>query len=164
MDWVSAPNIEDAPAEPARIRFSLHRLTAAYAAIEAFLERERAQLPLWFTVAFGTGVAAWLWLPGPARWGAFILLALGLAATGVAVGAGRIGRALLFGCLAMAAGCALIWWRSDGVAAPRLDRPAMATFEGRVEKVETRAAKGYLRRTLGVSVAKLPPLVRVSLP
>jgi len=164
MDWVSAPNIEDAPAEPARIRFSFTRLRAAHTAIEAVLERERAQLPLWFTVAFGVGIAAWLWLPGPARWAAFIALALSLAAAGLAVGAGRIGRALLFGGLAMAAGCALIWWRSDRVAAPRLSRPAMSTFEGQVEKVETRAAKGDLRLTLIVNDAKLPPVVRVSLP
>ena len=164
MDWTSAPITEDAPLEPAHRRFLPARFSAVFGQIEAFLERERAQLPLWFSASFGLGVAAWLWLPGPVQWSAAILVALGLAATGVALGPRRISRSMLFGGLALAAGCSLIWWRSDRVAAPRLDRPVVTTFEATVEKVETRAAKGDLRLTLTTQTAGLPPLVRVSLP
>jgi len=164
MDWVSAPIIEDAPLEPAHRRFLPAKISQFAARVEAYLEQERAQLPLWFTASFGAGIAAWLWLPGPGQWLAFILIALGLAATGLAVGSSRIGRALLFGGLAMAAGAALIWWRSDQVAAPKLDHPMIASFEARIDKIETRAAKGDLRLTLVPNDAGLPLLVRVSMP
>lgn len=164
MDWTSAPIIEDAPLEPAHRRFLPSWISAISGRIEAFLERERAQLPLWFVVAFGAGIAAWLWLPDARQWTAFLILALGVAATGVSAGPARSSRALLLGGLAMAAGCALIWWRSDRVASPRLERPTVTTFEARVEKVESRAAKGDLRLTMVPSGPALPPRVRVSFP
>lgn len=66
MAWVSAPNIEDAPLEHAPTRFSFAAALRLNDRIEAFLEAERAQLPLWFVAAFASGIAAWLWLPGPA--------------------------------------------------------------------------------------------------
>jgi len=164
MDWTSAPITEDAPLEPAHTPFLPGEISAVFWRVEAFLERERGQLPLWFTAAFGAGIAAWLWLPGPEQWSATILVGLGVAAAGVALGAGRAARALLFAGAAIGAGCALIWWRSDRAAAPSLDRPAVVSFEGRVEKIETRAAKGDLRLTLETQSPGLPPLVRVSLP
>jgi competence protein ComEC len=168
MDWTSAPIIVDAPLEPARRRFLPPRIrawiSAIFGRIEGFLERERAQLPLWFAVAFGTGIAAWLWLPGPGQWAAFITLVLGTGLTGLSAGPSRAGRALLLGGLAMAAGCALIWWRGEHVAAPRLERPLVASIEAKVEKVESRAAKGDLRLTLAPSDRSLPPKIRVSLP
>jgi competence protein ComEC len=107
MIVVSAPTIEDAPLEHARPRFSAGLAERVEARIETFLEAERAQLPLWFVVAFGAGIATWLWLPGAGQWGAFLVLALGLAAAGVAWDRGRLGRALLLGGVALAAGCAL---------------------------------------------------------
>jgi competence protein ComEC len=164
MDWTSAPITEDASLEPAHRRFLPGAFSAVFERIEAFLEGERAQLPLWFTAALGAGVAAWLWLPGPQQWAAVVLVGLGLAATGLLVGSARIGRSLLFGGLAFAAGCALIWWRSDRVVTTRLERPAMVTFEAKVETVETRPAKGDLRLTLSTATPGLPPLVRVSMP
>jgi competence protein ComEC len=163
MDWTSAPIIEDAPLEPARGRFLPAQIGHFADRIEAFLERERAQLPLWFTVSFGAGIAGWLWLPGPRLWAAFIVMAIGLAAAGTTLG-GRSRRAMMSGGLALAVGCALIWWRSELVASPRLDRPAVILFEGRVDKLESRAAKGDLRLTLATATAGLPPSVRVSLP
>lgn len=168
MDWTSAPIIVDAPLEPAPRRFLPQWIAAWISAIfgrvEAFLERERAQLPLWFAAAFGAGIAAWLWLPAPGQWAAFIVVALGAAVAGISFGSDRAGRAMLLGGLAMAAGCALIWWRSGHVAAPRLERPLVASFAAKVEKVESRAAKGDLRLTLAPSSEALPPRVRVSLP
>ena len=168
MDWTSAPIIVDAPLEPAPRRFLPQWIeawiSAIFGRVEAFLERERAQLPLWFAAAFGAGIAAWLWLPAPGQWAAFIVVALGAAVAGISFGSDRAGRAMLLGGLAMAAGCALIWWRSGHVAAPRLERPLVASFAAKVEKVESRAAKGDLRLTLAPSSEALPPRVRVSLP
>ncbi|MDP9422237.1 MAG: ComEC family competence protein [Pseudomonadota bacterium] len=131
---------------------------------ESFLERERAQLPLWFAVAFAAGIAAWLWLGRPEAWAAFIALALGMGLAGMSAGPSRTGRAMLFGGLALAAGCALIWWRSEHVAAPRLERPLVVSLEARIERVESRAAKGDLRLTLAPADKQLPPRIRVSLP
>jgi len=45
MEWVSAPNIEDAPLEPARRRFSPVFLSRAADRIEAFLEPSAASFP-----------------------------------------------------------------------------------------------------------------------
>lgn len=164
MDWTSAPITVDAPLEPAHRRFLPAWISAISGRVEAFLEAERAQLPLWFAVAFGAGVAAWLWLPGPGRWTAFIILVLGMGLAGMSAGPSRAGRAMLLGGLAMAAGCALIWWRSEHVATPRLEWPLVASFEAKVQRVESRAAKGDLRLTLAPSVSSLPPTIRVSLP
>jgi len=58
MDWTSAPIIEDAPLEPAHRRFLSAKIGHFAGHVEAFLERERAQLPLWFTASFGAGIAA----------------------------------------------------------------------------------------------------------
>ena len=164
MDWTSAPIIEDAPLEPAHRSFLPARISAVSRQIETFLERERAQLPLWFAVAFGAGIAAWLSLAGRGEWAAFVAIALGMALGGISAGRGRTGRLLQYGGLAMAAGCALIWWRSDHVAAPRLDRPLVASIEAKVERLESRAAKGDIRLTLAPSGERLPPRIRVSLP
>ena len=114
MDWTSAPIIEDAPLEPAHRRFLPAGIGHFPARVEAFLERERAQLPLWFIAAFGAGIAARLWLPGPGEWLALVLIVAGLAVGGIGLGPSRIGRALLFGGRAMAAGSLLIWWRATG--------------------------------------------------
>ncbi|MFL6772135.1 MAG: ComEC/Rec2 family competence protein [Sphingomicrobium sp.] len=120
-------------------------------------------MPLWFAVAFGAGIAAWLWLPGPRQWTAFAVLLLGLAAGGLAA-TGRAGRALSIGGLALVAGCLLIWWRSSWVDAPRLDRPRVATFAAKVESVESLAAKDDLRLTLVPASQELPPKIRISVP
>ncbi len=162
MDWVSAPNIEDAPLEHAPTRFSFAFVRRLDTSIEAFLEAERGQLPLWFVAAFASGIAAWLWLPGPHQWGAFIILALAIAAGGLAWGQGRLGRSLLLGGLALGAGCGLIWGRSARVAAPRLERPMIAMIDARVEQVEQLVAKDDIRLTLAPGGAM--PRLRLSLP
>jgi competence protein ComEC len=162
MALVSAPNIEDAALEHARLRFSNGLAQRLDARMEAFLEAERGQLPLWFVAAFASGIAAWLWLPGPAQWSAFLLVALGIAVGGVAWGQGRLGRALLLGGLALAAGSALIWARSAFVAAPRLERPAIALLDARVERVEQLVAREDVRVTL--APAGQWPRLRVTLP
>jgi competence protein ComEC len=144
------------------MRFSFAFFETGAARIETFLEAEREQLPLWFVAAFATGIAAWLWLPGPDQWRALLVLALGVAAGGVAWGQGRLGRALLLGGLALAAGCALVWVRSNAVAAPRLERPAIAMLDARVEKLEQLVAKEDMRLTLAPTATM--PRLRLTLP
>lgn len=162
MISVSAPTIEDAALEHAPRRFSSDVLARVETRVETFLEAERAQLPLWFVVAFAAGIAAWLWLPGPEQWTAFILMALGVSVGGVTWGRGRLGRALVLGGLALAVGSGLIWGRSAWVAAPRLERPAIAVIDAHIERVEHLVAKGDIRVTLAPSGDM--PRLRLSLP
>ncbi len=163
MDWTSAPIIEEASVKPARASAWPVSIASLAERIEAFLHDQRAQLPLWGVASFGAGIAAWLWLPGEKQWAAFIVLALGLAAAGLAGGTGRLGRALLWSGIALAIGCGWIWARAEWVAAPRLNRPQVVQVEARVERVEPRAAKGDVRLTLEPTGTALPPRLRVSL-
>ncbi|WP_206365768.1 ComEC/Rec2 family competence protein [Sphingomonas naasensis] len=141
------------------------RLRHGVRQIEIWLEAEREQLVLWLPVAFGGGIAAWFLLPDAARWLGFTLSALALALVAVALpGGGRAPRVLAVAGLALAAGCALVWWRSDHVAAPVLARPAVVLVTGRVERVERLPARGMVRVTLAPQGhADLPPRIRVSL-
>ncbi|WP_184167161.1 ComEC/Rec2 family competence protein [Sphingomonas kyeonggiensis] len=132
------------------------------AAIEHWLEAERAQLPLWLPVALGGGIAAWFLLPDAPRWIGFLLASCAVAVLGLAL-PGRLGRALLLGGLGMAAGCALIWWRAERVAAPVLARPAVVELTGRVVRVERMPAREVVRVTLLPGRTDLPPRVRVNL-
>jgi len=160
MNWTSAPTIEDASLEPA------HRLSspAIFDRIEAFLEAERAQLPLWFVASFGLGIAAWFTLGASYAWGGVICLGAGVAALGWGWPGRRTGRAMAGFGIALALGCATIWLRAIWVAAPVLERPQMVDIAGKIERVETLAAKGDLRLTIATTTPGLPPRVRVSTP
>jgi competence protein ComEC len=162
MQWTSAPNIEGAPL-PQRARgYWKAQISAAREKAEAFLEDERAQLPPWAVVGFGAGVAAWFALPSQAEWTAFLALASGAAIAGFTIRGGRLERAAGWFALMAALGCAIIWARSHYVAAPRLSRPVIATFQARVQKVEPLVAKGDVRLTVAPEDPALPPIVRVS--
>src|SRR5690348_106165 len=136
MQWTSAPNIEGAPL-PQRARgFWKAQFSGPRERLEAFLEAERAQLPPWAAVGFGFGIAAWFALTSPADWSAFLAIASGIAIAGFTIRGGRAERAAAWFALAATFGCAIIWLRSELVAAPRLDRPKIAAFDARVGKVE----------------------------
>ena len=163
MQWTSAPNIAGAPL-PQRARgYWRAQFSAARERIEAFLEAERAQLPPWFVVGFGTGIAAWFALDTPMQWLALVALGGGGAIAGFALRGGCSERAAGWFALAMMLGCALVWARSAWVAAPRIVRPQIAAFEARIERVEPLVAKGDVRLTLAPTDPALPPRIRVSL-
>ena len=163
MQWMSAPNIAGAPL-PQRARGSWKaRVAAARESLEGFLERERAQLPPWCVVAFGSGIAAWFVLGGTVQWQAFICFAAGIGLAGFAVpGGGRSERAVGWLGLAAALGCTLVWLRSEWVGAPRVQRPKVVEFTARVERVERLLAKGDTRLLLAPTNRGLPPRVRVT--
>ena len=139
------------------------RFSTVREALEAFLERERGQLPPWFVVGFGSGIVAWFAIDQPLQWTAFLCVSGALAIAGFAAKGGRAERALGWFALAMTLGCALVWARAHYVAAPRLERPKVTEFRARVERVETLTAKGDLRLTLAPADPALPPRVRVSI-
>jgi competence protein ComEC len=163
MQWTSAPNIGEAPLPQRARSYWKTRFSAAAEEVESFLEAERSQLPPWFVVGFGTGIAAWFALDARDEWTAFLCMAAALAILGFFLGSGRAGRALGWFALAATTGCALVWARSAWVAQPRLERPVVTDVAARVESVDYLAAKQAVRLVLRPSDAQLPPRVRVSI-
>lgn len=131
--------------------------------LERLAEAERDQLPLWLPVGLGLGIAAWFVLPDEAAWIAFPLAALALGAGALAIGAGtRWARALAIFAAAGAIGCGLIWSKAERLAAPRIEWPRMAAFEGRIEIVRKLPARETVRLVVAPADPKLPPLLRIN--
>ena len=145
-------------AAPAK-RFILERL-------ENQLESERDQIALWVPVSIGTGIALWFLLANSAFWISSLILCLGVMAVGkLLFGQTRIGGVLFWFALMTAVGCAAIWFRSAYVASPVLERPTVAVFSGRIEKVEPVSSRDIVRVTLETADSNdLPPRVRVNIP
>jgi competence protein ComEC len=143
--------------------------------IEAWLEAERDQLPLWVPVALGLGIAWWFVLPGPRAWTAAALAGLALAAGGLATArGGRLAAVAAAAGLLVAGGVALAWTRAERVRAPVLARPAVVRLDARVERVEPLPARDLVRLRLApirvvpeggrtAPAPTLPPRVRVNL-
>ena len=81
MQWTSAPNIGEAPLPQRARSYWKARFSAAREGLERLLEAERAQLPPWFVIGFGSGIAAWFALGSPVAWKAFLSLAAGISLT-----------------------------------------------------------------------------------
>ena len=108
MQWTSAPNIGEAPL-PQRARgYWKTWVPALHEKLEKLLEAERAQLPPWFVVGFGSGIAAWFALDERPQWAAFLCIAAALTLLGFGLGKGRAGRALGWFALAAIIGLSLI--------------------------------------------------------
>ena len=103
---MSAPNIAGAHLPQHARGYWKARFDAAREGAEAFLERERGQLPIWLVIGFGAGIACWFTLDSPREWLAVLCLGAVMAIVGFAFDGGRLERA--FGCLglALALGCA----------------------------------------------------------
>jgi competence protein ComEC len=138
------------------------RISALHEELEKLLEAERAQLPPWLVIGFGSGIAAWFAVPYRAQWAAFLFAASGIAIAGFTLISGRTGRALGWFAGAAAIGCALVWLRSAWVEQSRLTRPAVVDLVARVETVEFLAAKDAVRLTLASRDPALPPRIRIS--
>ena len=163
MQRTSAPNIGEAPL-PQRARgYWRTRFSALHGELEKFLEAERAQLPPWFVVGFGTGVASWFSLDTPIEWLALIVITAALSAVGFAARGGRLERAVGWFAIAVALGCTLAWTRAESVAVPRLEHAEVVTFDSRVDKVEPLIARGVVRLTLAPADLSLPPRIRISI-
>lgn len=160
MEWTSAPNTVVAPLPPARATFLPAFCGKIADSIDDFLVAERNQLPLWFAVSFGGGIASWFAGGTHVSWAGLLLLAVAILAGGLALRDRPIGRAMLWGAGAFVAGLSLVWWRADHVAAPRLVRPQVVEFDGRVLTAEPRAAKDDVRLTLATLTPGLPTTVR----
>jgi competence protein ComEC len=163
MQRMSAPNIAGAHLPQHARGYWKTRFDAAREGAEAFLERERGQLPIWLVAGFGAGIACWFVLGEPKAWAAVVCLGAAMAIAGFTFEGGRLERAIGWLGLALALGCAVIWARAEWVSAPRLQKPTVATFTARIERVEPLPARGDLRLTLRPVGGELPTRVRVSL-
>lgn len=163
MDWASSPSISEVPLPRAEGWFAPW-IANISGGLEAFLDDQRDQLPLWGVVGFGLGIGLWFWLPGPRQWEALLCLAASGALAGIGLVPGRSGRALFWIGMTVALGLSLAWANARWSAAPRLDRPRISSFAATVLAAEPRVADGKLRLTLAPRDAALPTQVRVSLP
>ena len=132
--------------------------------LERWLEAERDQLALWLPVALGGGIALWFVLPDPPAWQAAGLAAIAVALGGAALARhGRGARVVAVGALAVALGLGLIWWRAEHVAQRVLQRPTIATFTARVERVEPLSARDLVRvRLAPIAVLSVPETRRTT--
>ena len=163
MQRTSAPNIGEAPLPQHARGYWKTRFSALLGGLEGLLETERAQLPPWFVVGFGAGIAAWFAFDSRSKWQAFLCLSAALSLVGFAQGGGRAGRALGWFTLAATLGCSLVWARSAWVTQPRLDRPIVTHVTGTVQFVDHLAARETVRLLVKPDDPALPPLVRVSI-
>ncbi|MEA3046133.1 MAG: competence protein ComEC [Sphingomonadales bacterium] len=149
-----------------RIKSGMTRMLRASrglsARLEILAEAERDQLPLWLPVGLMLGIGGYFYLPDRHAWIAFLLLAGSLACAGLACGGTRWGRALAWFALAAALGCALVWWRAEQAAAPRLAREQMMEVEARVESVQSLAAAGAARLLVEPIGEGLPARLRIN--
>jgi competence protein ComEC len=162
MQWTGAPNIGEAPLPQQARGYWKALFEVTHGWLERLLEAERAQLPPWLAVGFGSGIAAWFALDTPGEWKAFLCVAAGLALFGFVIGTGRSARAIGWFALAAALGCALIWARSAWVQQPRLEHPVVTDVTGSVLTIDHLAAKNTVRLLLRTDGVAIPPQVRVS--
>ena len=139
---------------PGRLGGLVSALGRVRKSLEALLEAERTQLPLWVVVAFGCGIAAWFALPDARAWVGVMTMGFGLTAAGSAAG-GRIGNLSMGIGLALALGCGWIWLRSETVAHERIERVTIETFDAEVTKVEPLVAR--LRNSSANAVSSVSP-------
>ena len=133
------------------------------ARLEALFETERAQLPLWLPVGLLSGIAAWFALPDMTAWTAFLLVCGGgvLACLALAPGT-RWARGLAIFSLAAALGCALIWWRAEQAAAPRIEREQLMRLTASVESVQMLAAEDAVRLVVRPVGEGMPLRLRIN--
>ena len=132
-------------------------------ALEAWLDAERHQLPLWLPVALGAGIAAYFGLSFVEQWRAALAAGVALAFAGLSV-AGLAGRSLLWFGLLFALGVGLAWLRAENAGGPnptaKLFNPR---FEATVVESENLVARERFRLLLAPSDPAFPRLVRVTL-
>ena len=112
-------------------------MSSGLAVVERFLAHSATDRAPWLAVAFGSGISAWFVLPGPWQWLGFIAGCIGVALGGLALmdAHGRypfLRQSVALAGIVLAAGCAVVWARSDLVGARPIDRPMVADVNARV--------------------------------
>lgn len=151
-------------------------LSSAGNAVERFLGEAGFDRGPWLVVAFLGGIALWFQLASPAQWLLAIGGGIGVGLAALAAWRGNEMRARL--CLAgvalglaMVAGTATIWARSELVGAIPIERPLLATLDGKVLKRIEQPSQNRVRLILATREPTTreggggrPIKVRVNLP
>lgn len=122
----------------------------------------------WLVVAFGAEIACWFALPSQESWLALVFgsaaISVGVAGAMRADGAHAYVRiAGIVMPLAVAAGCASVWTRSELIGAEPIARPMVATFAGKVLSIEAQPARGRHRMVLATREPESGRAMRVRL-
>ncbi|MCJ2181123.1 ComEC family competence protein [Novosphingobium sp. 1949] len=154
-DEKSSPDMSGCAALRRRQWNSESNLSRALAGVEGFLSKSGHDRAPWLCVAFGTGILAWFTLPLPLHW--VTLTTLCIAASLAAHLCWRrcgafpyVSQALFWVPLLLAAGCLLVWARSEISGTRPIRAPLFGTFTGRLLAVEEQSALG--RRRLFVAI------------
>ncbi|MDB5685859.1 MAG: competence protein ComEC [Rhizorhabdus sp.] len=156
----AAPSIATAP-----LQIGAHtRFLRYFSALEAWLEAERDQLALWLPIGLGAGIAAWFALPTALAWQGVAMMAAAIGLAALLLGRGsRAGQVVGWFAIAMLVGLGIISAKAMWVAAPRIDRPVVATFSGTIEAVQPLPARDIVRLQLAPDPdSRLPPRIRVN--
>lgn len=128
-------------------------LSSALETLERFLGRAGFDRAPWVAVAFAAGIGAWFLLPRQEMWLALVAGCAGMAL--VALAGMRVdGRfpylrqALWVLPVTVAAGCVIVWTKSELVGAAPISGPTVAALEGTVIERDERPADGRVRLTL----------------
>lgn len=135
-----------------------------FAVLENWLDHERDQLPLWFPVGIGFGVAFWQFF-GSSAWAGLAMSCASLLFFGIlAPRYSRLRQLAQMAAVAILLGFLLIAFRSTTVAQPVLGKIWTGELYGRIEAVENISARNVYRLRLATgSSSALPPFVRVNL-
>jgi competence protein ComEC len=135
-----------------------------FAVLENWLDRERDQLPLWFPVGIGFGVAFWQFF-GSSAWAGLAMSCASLLFFGIlAPRYSRLRQLAQMAAVAILLGFLLIAFRSTTVAQPVLGKIWTGELYGRIEAVENISGRNVYRLRLATgSSSALPPFVRVNL-
>ena len=128
-------------------------LSSVAGRFDTFLNNAGFDRAPWLAVAFAFGIALWFVLPGPWIWvsvaGGLGAIALVLAAVSyVKAYHTALVMAVATICLAIAAGLATIWLRSEIVGTEPLTRPAVQWIDGRILEREEQPALDRTRLTV----------------
>lgn len=141
-------------------------LASALARVEQFLEGSGFDRAPWLIVAFGAGIAAWFLLDN--RWQWLGLLA-GCGAAGLGVMAvlradgpfPYLRQAVAALALMLAAGCLVVWGKSELVGTPPIPRPLVTVLTGTVLDRVEQPAEGRVRLLLATREPESGRAIRV---
>jgi len=148
------------------------RIAAALASglrkIELFLEATGFDRAPWLVIAYGAGIAFWFAGSSSVQWGSFIAAMVlgGCAAFALLRESGQfpyLRQAIGVMAVMAAAGCAMVWAKSELAGTPAISRPQVAMIEGRVLKREEQPAEHRVRLHLATRDPESGRAIRVRL-
>ena len=122
----------------------------------------------WLTVAFAAGIGLWFLLPTRFGWvvaiGCSVLLAAGGWWLQRRSPFAQTGLVIIVAALAVGAGTANVWARSDMVGAPAIEYPQVRMLDARILEREEQPARERIRLVLATRLDGTAVKVRVNVP